>query len=279
MQPQPDAQQMYAPPPTTPPVKQKNTLGLVALIVAIVGFIFACIPGALIVGWILLPIAFILSIVSLFMKGKGKALGITGLILSVVGTIVAGIVFLTVVGSAFDEAFSGGDVTVTSPETEDGEESEEGSADEGSSESGELSTRENPFPIGTTVEQGDWTFTLNRVDLDATQAILDENEFNDAPDDGMLYILANMTLTYVGTDSEGSTPWATVEYVTVDGNTIPSYESMMVVPDELDAFETLYEGASTTGNQGFAVPEASAGDGVLAVTIDMFGDKVFFAVN
>ena len=36
-----------------------------AMIVAIVGFIFACIPGALIVGWILLPIAFVLSIVSL----------------------------------------------------------------------------------------------------------------------------------------------------------------------------------------------------------------------
>lgn len=39
------------------------------MIIAIVGFIFACIPGALIVGWLLLPIAFILGIVAVFLKG------------------------------------------------------------------------------------------------------------------------------------------------------------------------------------------------------------------
>ncbi len=61
------------PPPLPPsdaaaPASGKtNIVALVAMIVAIVGFIFACIPGALIVGWILLPIAFVLSIVSLFL--------------------------------------------------------------------------------------------------------------------------------------------------------------------------------------------------------------------
>src|SRR5690625_5883400 len=49
----------------TPPPPQKNGIGLAALIVAIVGFLFACIPGALIIGWVLLPVAFILSIVGL----------------------------------------------------------------------------------------------------------------------------------------------------------------------------------------------------------------------
>ncbi|MFF1875766.1 DUF2510 domain-containing protein [Kitasatospora herbaricolor] len=44
--------------PATAP--QRNVLGIVALAVAVLGFIFAAIPGALIVGWVLLPIAFIL---------------------------------------------------------------------------------------------------------------------------------------------------------------------------------------------------------------------------
>ena len=53
------------------PVKKgRNTVGIVALVMAIIGFIFACVPGALIVGWILLPISFIVGLVGLFRKGE-----------------------------------------------------------------------------------------------------------------------------------------------------------------------------------------------------------------
>src|SRR5699024_2284731 len=71
-----------------PGKKQRNIVGLIALIVVVVGFIFACIPGALIVGWILLPISFILSIVGLAMSGKTKGTSISALIVSIVGFIV-----------------------------------------------------------------------------------------------------------------------------------------------------------------------------------------------
>src|SRR5699024_4385725 len=84
----------------------RNTLGLVALIIAIVGAIFACVPGALIVGWILLPVAFILSLVGLFQKGRKRGTSVAALIISVVGTIIGIIVFVAVVAGAVDEAFS-----------------------------------------------------------------------------------------------------------------------------------------------------------------------------
>ncbi len=109
------------PPPLPPSAaqasapKKTNVLALVAMIVAIVGFIFACIPGALIVGWILLPIAFILSIVSLFLKGSGKWMGIVGLVVSIVGTIVGFVVFFAVVANAASEAFGGTETVVTQP--------------------------------------------------------------------------------------------------------------------------------------------------------------------
>src|SRR5699024_8636442 len=102
------------PPQAPQPAKQKNVVGIIALIVAIVGFIFACIPGALIVGWVLLPIAFILSLVSLFLKGKKKGTGIAGLIISVVGTIVGVIVFFALAASAVNDAFDPGDVEFSS---------------------------------------------------------------------------------------------------------------------------------------------------------------------
>lgn len=104
------------PPAGLPPSPKKtNVLALIAMIVAIVGFVFACIPGALIVGWILLPIAFVLSIVSLFLKGERKWMGIVGLVASVVGTIVGFVVFFTVVATAFDQSFGDPETAVTQP--------------------------------------------------------------------------------------------------------------------------------------------------------------------
>lgn len=90
--------------PPTPGNKSRNVLGIVALAVAAVGFIFACIPGALIVGWLLLPVGFILGIVALFQKGKPKWQGVTAIIVSVVGTIIGVIVFIVTVAGAVSAA-------------------------------------------------------------------------------------------------------------------------------------------------------------------------------
>ncbi|WP_363357602.1 DUF2510 domain-containing protein [Microbacterium sp. LMI12-1-1.1] len=86
------------------PKKPRNILGLVALAVSAVGFIFACIPGALIVGWVLLPIGFILGIVALFQKDKPKWQGLTAIILSVIGTIVGVVVFISLAAGAVSDA-------------------------------------------------------------------------------------------------------------------------------------------------------------------------------
>lgn len=79
--------------PTGPPTV--NVLGVVALVIAAVGFVFACIPFVQLVGFVLLPIAFVLAIVALFLPGA-KWPAITGLIVSVVGAIVGAIVFAVV---------------------------------------------------------------------------------------------------------------------------------------------------------------------------------------
>lgn len=93
----------FAPAPDSTGAKP-HVLGIIALAVAVLGFIFACIPGALIVGWILLPIAFVLAIVALFLKGR-KWPAIAALVTSIVGTIVGAVVFFAVVATSFEEAF------------------------------------------------------------------------------------------------------------------------------------------------------------------------------
>lgn len=253
---------------------QRNVAGLIALIVAVIGFIFACIPGALIVGWVLLPIGFILGIVSLFLKGKVKWQGITAIIVSVVGTVIGVIVFTAVVATAFDDAFGGSDVEVGSPTTV----TEEGEPAEEESEAAEMGTRENPVPLGTPISSDEWTVTVNSVTLNAQDQILAANNFNEAPDPGTEYILINYTVQYTGSDPEGGMPaFASLEYVTADGNTVNDLDKMVIGPDEIDLMSPLYDGASVTGNHAMQVPTPA--DGVLAIRPGMMADKMFVAIQ
>lgn len=233
-------------------------------------------PGALIVGWVLLPIAFILAIVSLFIKDKPKGMGIAALILSIVGTIVGFVVFFAVVGSSFDNAFGSGDTKVAAPTGEAG--SNAGTA-ENKTET-KVGTRENPSPIGSVIESDDWRVVVNSVTLAASDAVTGANEFNDPPAEGSEYILVNYSSTYLGDDSNGQMPaLVSVEYVTADGTTINSFDKFVMVPEAMDTTSTLYKDGTATGNVAFEVPSAAASQGVLALRPGMFGDKVFVAVQ
>ena len=269
-------------PPQQPKKNQSNILGLIALITAVIGFIFACIPGALIIGWILLPVAFILGLVSLFLQGKSKWMGITALILSIVGTVVGAVVFLVVVSTAFDESFGGGDTTVAGPSEGSDAGSEQNAdkevaPDEGSSEDG---TRGNPYPIGSTIENDEWRVVVNSVTPAATDAVLSENDFNEPPADGSQYMLVDYSTTYLGDNTDGEIPASViVEYVAADGTTVNSFDNIVVAPDPIDTTSTLYTDGTATGNAAFEVPTDTADQGVLAITPGILGDKVFVAVK
>lgn len=263
------------PAPPVAPKKQLNVLGLIALITAVLGFIFACVPGALIIGWVLLPIAFILAIVSLFLKDKAKWMGIAALITSVVGTIVGFIVFTAVVATSFDNAFGSGDTTVVAPSNEAG--ATTGAQTNTNAGAG---TRENPYPIGSVIESDEWRVVVNSVTLAATDAVVAANSFNDPPAAGSEYILVNYSVTYKGDDPNGQTPmFVSVDYVTADGTTVDGTKKMVVAPDSINNLSTLYKGGTATGNDAFEVPSATAGDGVLAIRAGMLSDKVFVAVK
>ena len=248
--------------------KGRNTVGIVALVMAVIGFIFACVPGALIIGWILLPISFIVGLVGLFRKGEVLWPAVTAVVISVVGTIVGVMVFLTVLSNAVDEAVSSSGAVSASV------------APGGAGSSGQGKTRENPYPLGTEISGKDWKVVINSVTLNANDAVAAANEFNDPPADGKQYVLINYTATYIGNDPAGDTPaFVSVDYVTADGVTVDGTDSMAVAPDAIDSLTTLYNGASVTGNVVRAVPVDSAQDGVLAVRPGLLADKVFVAVK
>lgn len=250
--------------------KQRNVLGIVALAVAVVGFIFACIPGALIVGWVLLPIAFILAIVALFLKGKGKALALAALIVSIVGTVVGFAVFFSVVSTSFDNAFGG--TTAQVKQTDDVSKSSSSAKPDDAAAEAKVGTRENPAALGSDIVGKDFTVKINSVNLASTDAVMAANQFNEAPAAGNVYALVNATITYTGTDS-GYAAQAQIDYVGADGKVYNSFDATAVAPDPALGLDELYNGASATGNVVIQIP--AAGDGLIRVAPGIIAEKVF----
>jgi hypothetical protein len=103
-----------APLPAAARPRRVSVLGIVGLATAIVGLVLACIPPVAPVGWVVLAAAFVVSLVSLFLRGT-KWPGITGLATTVVGAVLAGSVALLSFGvSSVVEA---GTPTATPPST------------------------------------------------------------------------------------------------------------------------------------------------------------------
>lgn len=257
---------MPVPPPAPP--KKTNVVAMIAMIVAIVGFIFACIPGALILGWVLLPIAFILSIVSLFLKGDRKWMGVVALIVAIVGTIVGFIVFFAVVATSFNDAFGSGETTVTQPidKPADGEKA----TDDKPADAAQ-GTRENPYPLSSKISSDDWTVVVNSVNADGNAVVAAANPFNDKAPAGSHYVIVNYTVTYTG-DDKGLAAEVQLAMVTSSGNVVNSYDNTVVLNDGF-GMDELYNGASATGSEAFLVPDGDAS--LIRVTPGMFADEIF----
>jgi hypothetical protein len=80
----------------TPPAGQ-NTFGLIALVLAALGFVSAVIPPTAGFAWLLFIPAIVLAIIGLTRRGRPKKLALTGLLVAVVGWLVAIIVTVVTV--------------------------------------------------------------------------------------------------------------------------------------------------------------------------------------
>lgn len=115
-------------------------------------------------------------------------------------------------------------------------------------------TRENPFPLGATVDLGDgWSVTVNEVQPNARKAIQEENQFNAPPAPGQRFFLISITATYNG---DGSASFDGGYRLRAVGRTNVSYStfenSCGVIPDELTNAE-VFSGGTISGTICWAV--------------------------
>jgi hypothetical protein len=261
---QPTPPPPYGQYPPAPP-KGSNGLAVAGFVLGLIGLLGSWIPVLNILGLVLGVVGVILAGIGLAKSkrsGAGKGLSIAGIVLGLLAVVLAilvNVVFVSAVDEAIDEAT---DTSVEAP----------GGGEDGD----ELGTsRDNPAPLGSEITGGDWTVTINSVKT------IDADSLDQKPAAGSTLLVVNMTATYNGDDEQGATPWATVNFVTPDGNSIDSTSgsTMFIAEDEFDSLTTVYSGASVTGDQILEVPADTWKDGVLSISPDIMSDDTFVALK
>ena len=142
-----------------------------------------------------------------------------------------------------------------------------------------LGSRRNPIPLGQQARVGDWTVRVAGVTPDATQAVLDENMFNDQPGPGTQYVLVRLEATYDG--DESSTFWISMlsSFVGDEGDTFGV--AAAVAPDSMIDQGEVVKGGMVSGNLVFLVDSTQVSGGTLMLeeAFDWEQGRVFFAVE
>lgn len=258
------------------PVKGSNGLATAGFVLGLLGLLGSWIPFLNIIGIILGVLGVVLAGVGLAKSKKvnaGKGLAIAGIILGVLAVIFAVLinaVFVSAVDEAVDETTS---TSVKAPSKSNKDKTASNDEDGSGAELG--TTRDNPAPIGSEITGDDWAVTINSVKT------VPADSLGSKAAAGSVLLSVNMTATYSGNDEQGSTPWATVKFVSPDGTTVDgtSGSTLFIAENEFDSLKTVYNGASIKGDQLLEVPAKSWQDGVLAVSPGMFSDDTFVAVK
>lgn len=137
-------------------------------------------------------------------------------------------------------------------ETEDETEDE---AEQAASSSGD-GTRENPIPVGEPytldLDEGEVTVTVDYADMDGTDAVMAESQFNSSPSPGNVFVVLPVTATYRGSGSISPYFELHIDFVSASGRSYD--EAMVVLPGDMVNVGDLFDGGTATGTFAFDVP-------------------------
>ncbi len=142
-------------------------------------------------------------------------------------------------------------------------------------------TRESPIPLGEWASIGEWSVRVVSVNPDGTQAVFDENSFNEPPTEGYVFFLARLEATYTG--NETGQPMALSSKAVGPSNV--AYEGMNaycgVIPDDIDYAGEVFPGGTISGNVCWQVAESDL-SGLVLIVEDAFsfdGIRVFYRLT
>ena len=263
--------QEYPPPLQEPQSNGSKGLALAGLNLGTVALVLFWIPFVNYVSLVLALVGLGLSIASLVIGRRrftASGLPIAAVIVSAVASVVAivatvfwGVLFNSLDG-AIDNPLSPLSAPVTATPTNTANSpsaratpTSDAPTTDGTSGSATAVPTAAVLPLGADAEVGEYTVTVSNVQLDATDAILGFDEFNDPPDGQ--YVLITLDVVYNGTE-EGD-PWIDLATKFVGSDSRQYGESTCTASLDLPAFDvpTLENGGAGQYEVCMDVPAAA----------------------
>ncbi len=201
--------QGYPPPPGFMQSNRGRGMALAGLILGIIALFLFWIP---LISWVALIMALVglgLGIAALVtavrQRTSAKGLSIAAVVVSGVALIatILGTVFWGALFNAVEEETNNPSSTRTPSATASPSSGPSSATASPSASSPTATANAELLPLGTAAEVGEYTVTVSSVQLDATDAILGFNEFNQAPEGQ--YVLMTLDVVYNG--NEEGDPW------------------------------------------------------------------------
>ncbi|WP_461023736.1 DUF4190 domain-containing protein [Thalassiella azotivora] len=237
-------------------------LAIGALVVGVLALLMCWIPFVNIASILLGLVGLVLGIVALakVRKGtaRGKGMALAGVVTSVLA-VVASIAVLVVTVLFIQDVSNQVESQVGDLESlqDDLSELEDGL---GSAQEVDPS---DVVAVGETVSVGDYTVQVTRIQPAADAELAAVNDFN--PEATGSYTVADLVLTYDGTDS--GTPWIelSVDLAGTDGTAYSSHECMALTQAELLDVDTMTPGSTAQVQVCFDTPAEVVSGGTVQV--------------
>lgn len=140
-------------------------------------------------------------------------------------------------------------------------------------------SRDAPAAFGDWVTVGDWDVRVVRTDFDATPEVMAENQFNDPPVSGNVFVLANFDAVYHG-DGLASPMWD-LSFNAVGDSAIAYSESdpgCGVIPNHVMNQPNVFPGGSVSAGACWSVASADIPTLVMFVEAGFGDDRQFVAL-
>ena len=146
---------------------------------------------------------------------------------------------------------------------------------------GSLGSRGNPVPFGQAVRVGSWEITVVKTAADATKDVINENPWNDPPEQGNQFFMVTVKAKYIGSGSTRFDGSYRLRALGSSGVVYTTFEnSCGAIPNEFSDPE-LFRGGQIEGAECWQIASLDADSLVMILYPDFLSDdkRVWFSLQ
>lgn len=144
-------------------------------------------------------------------------------------------------------------------------------------DSGGAGTVDSPLALGATATVGDWKVTVVSYKPNATQQVLEANQFNDKPGSGSSYGLIRVKATFEGTGKGNPGMDIRASFVGSDSREYSDSDCGAVTPNDMSSEPDVFKNGKVDGTFCFKGPTpVLSGKGAISISTGYSGDPLWW---